>query len=317
MRLTKQCCCPGPSVTAGGGGGGLTADQLAIIPVLNDDFTDAAVKPFWENTQVLTSGDWQFDAANDRLEGIAENNVEDWYRQGIEGDADHQFKFDDNGASSTGLRFAGNAITVRLVWVAASTQFLFSATGETDITLSFTPSGTFWLRLVRTANDFSAYYKENDGDAWTLIGVHSDLNLGHDMEAQLDSANTAHIYHAILYDNAFNGTAIRAKAVKEIALTDAATISVDASKGNLFTVTLGGNRTLGAPSNPKKGQMIVFRITQDGTGSRTLGYNAIYRFSSDIPSPTLSTGAGDTDYLGFIYNDADSKWDCIGKVFGF
>jgi len=293
----------------------LAASGQSIIPVINDGFTDASVKPFWENSELLTSADWQFSAANDRLEGIAENNLNDWYRQGIEGDADHQFKFSKNSAYSIGLWFIGNSIDVSFKYVAGDLEF--KATGKTDIDLTVSLSDPFWMRLVRVNDDISAYYKQNDSDDWTLVGTHSDLNLGHDMQAELDSANTAYIHRVILYDNSFNGSATKAKFVKEIALTDAATISVDASKGNLFTVTLGGNRTLGAPTNPKKGQMIVFRITQDGTGSRTLAYNAIYRFSTDIPSPTLSTGGGDVDYLGFIYNDADSKWDCIGKVFGF
>lgn len=102
-----------------------------------------------------------------------------------------------------------------------------------------------------------------------------------------------------------------------VALTDVATIVVDASLGNVFTVTLGGNRTLGAPSNPSNGQKILFRVRQDATGSRTLAYNAVYRFSTDIPSPTLTTAINKTDYLGFIYTSADTKWDCIGVVKGF
>jgi len=104
-----------------------------------------------------------------------------------------------------------------------------------------------------------------------------------------------------------------------VALTDAATIVVDASYGNaLMTVTLGGNRQLGNPGFPiRGGQKILFRITQDGTGGRTLSYDTLYRFSTDLPSPTLSTGIGKIDYLGFIYHSDDNRWDFIGKVFGF
>lgn len=304
-----------PIVVFSTGAGGTGTGR---IPVLNDNFTDAAVKPFWTNTDVLTSADWQFSAANDRLEGIAENNLHDWYRQGIEGDADHIFKFDRNSASSCGIWFTGNSLEVNVKYNEGSGDIEFVATGKSDIDVAFAGGDDpFWLRLVRETDDFTAYYRVGDTDPWILIGTHSNLNLGHDMQGELDSANTAYVLRAILYDNHWNGSATKAKFVKEIPLTDAATIAVDASLGNLFTVTLGGNRTLGAPTNPKMGQMIVFRFTQDGTGTRTLAYNAIYRFSTDIPSPTLSTGGGDVDYLGFIYNDADTKWDCIGKVFGF
>lgn len=294
----------------------LSGTEGIKIPVLNDVFTDSAAKPFWTNTEMFTSGDWQFGAANDRLEGIAENNTSDWYRQGIEGDADHSFKYDLN-SSSCGIWFTGNSIDVKAKRVDASGAFTFEATGKTTVTLTVAITDPFWIRLVRETDDFRMYYKQNDGDAWILVGTHSDLNLGNDMLAKQDSGNGSYIYRAVLYDNSFNGSPTKAKFVKVIPLTDAATIAIDASLGNLFTVTLGDNRTLGAPTNAKPGQMIVIRVKQDGTGSRTLAYNAIYRFSTDIPSPTLTTTASKTDYLGFIYNEADTKWDCIGKVFGF
>lgn len=105
-------------------------------------------------------------------------------------------------------------------------------------------------------------------------------------------------------------------APKVAALTDAATIAVDASLGNVFRVTLGGNRTLGAPANPVDGQEIDFEITQDGTGSRTLAYNAAYEFSTTLASPTLSTAAGDVDMLTFRYSAVNSKWRCQRIILG-
>lgn len=101
------------------------------------------------------------------------------------------------------------------------------------------------------------------------------------------------------------------------ALTDAATIAVDASLGNQFKVTLGGNRTLGNPTNPVDGQKIMFAIRQDATGNRTLALDTAYRLGTDIASVTLSTAANKTDYLGVVYNGADSKWDVIAFVKGY
>jgi hypothetical protein len=105
-----------------------------------------------------------------------------------------------------------------------------------------------------------------------------------------------------------------------VSLVDGANIAVDASLGysirSTYTVTLGGNRTIDAPSSPTSGQMIVFRLKQDGTGGRTVTWDAIYRFSSDIPTPTLSAAAGYTDYVSFMYNAADVKWDVIGVNIG-
>jgi hypothetical protein len=69
-----------------------------------------------------------------------------------------------------------------------------------------------------------------------------------------------------------------ARLVEKVAdLVDAATIAVDAALGNKFAVTLTDNRAMGAPSNLRKGQRLTFIITQDGTGGRTLGWNAVYK----------------------------------------
>jgi hypothetical protein len=102
-----------------------------------------------------------------------------------------------------------------------------------------------------------------------------------------------------------------------VALTDAATIAVDASLGNDFRVTIAGNRTLGNPANPVNGQQIIFQITQGSGGSFTLSWGSDYEFSSTLPQPTLSTAAGQTDLLGFIYNAAKGTWLLAAFVNGF
>ena len=82
-------------------------------------------------------------------------------------------------------------------------------------------------------------------------------------------------------------------------LTDAASITNNFALGNNFLVTIGGNRTLAAPTNAVAGQSGNIHIIQDGTGSRTLGYNTAWQFVS-ATVPTLSTGAGDVDILCYI-----------------
>lgn len=81
-----------------------------------------------------------------------------------------------------------------------------------------------------------------------------------------------------------------------VALTDAATIAVDLATGINFSVTLGGNRTLGNPTNTKNGQTGVIVINQDATGSRTLAYSSNWKFAAGV-APTLSTGASERDLL--------------------
>ena len=86
-------------------------------------------------------------------------------------------------------------------------------------------------------------------------------------------------------------------------LTDAASITSDFAKGNNFLVTLGGNRTLAAPSNAVAGQSGSIYVIQDGTGSRTLAYNAAWQFVS-AAVPTLSTGVSDVDMLVYMTRSA-------------
>jgi hypothetical protein len=102
-----------------------------------------------------------------------------------------------------------------------------------------------------------------------------------------------------------------------VILTDAPTIAVNASLGNDFRVTLNGNRTMGNPSNPVNGEQILFQITQGAGGSFTIAWGGAYDFSGALPQPTLSTAAGKTDLLGFIYNAARSSWLLVAYLNGF
>lgn len=89
-----------------------------------------------------------------------------------------------------------------------------------------------------------------------------------------------------------------AKALEEVTLTDAATIAVDLNTFINAAVTLGGNRTLGAPTNAVPGETGRIRIIQDATGSRTLAYGAGWKFAGGT-APSLSTAAGSIDILEY------------------
>ena len=96
----------------------------------------------------------------------------------------------------------------------------------------------------------------------------------------------------------------------EATLTDQATVTWDASTQDVCKLTLGGNRTLAAPTNNSTGQFISILVIQDGTGSRTLTWNAVYEFASDT-APTLTTTANLGDVFVFRYNG--SKWLEVGR----
>ena len=94
------------------------------------------------------------------------------------------------------------------------------------------------------------------------------------------------------------------------ALTDAATITVDAALANNFRVTLAGNRTLANPTNLISGQVINFRIKQDATGSRTLAYGTKYLFPGGT-DPVLSTAANALDFMSCQYDATDDTLVCV------
>jgi hypothetical protein len=113
---------------------------------------------------------------------------------------------------------------------------------------------------------------------WTVLGI--------DINTVLNRANTF----------------TQAQGVAKVTLTDAATIATDAELGNVFEVTLDGNRTLGLPTNLVSGFTYMWIIKQDAvTGSRTLAYNAIFKFPGGA-APTLSTGVGDVDIITAVYD---------------
>ena len=84
-----------------------------------------------------------------------------------------------------------------------------------------------------------------------------------------------------------------------VSLTDGATIAVDFNAGQNFAVQLGGNRTLGNPTNCVPGQTGSAFIIQDGTGGRTLSYGANWEFAGGT-APTLSTAISAVDRLDYI-----------------
>ena len=98
--------------------------------------------------------------------------------------------------------------------------------------------------------------------------------------------------------------------IAEIALTDASTITWNAATQPVAKVTLGASRTMGLPSNPVSGQFISLLIIQDGTGSRTITWNAAYEFAADT-APTLTATANLGDLFTFRYNGA--KWLEVGR----
>ena len=96
-------------------------------------------------------------------------------------------------------------------------------------------------------------------------------------------------------------------------LTDAATIAWDTSANQVTSVTLGGNRTFGAPTNQVDGGVYVLIVVQDGTGSRTITWNSVFKWVG-ATAPTLSTAASSRDQFVFVSNGTNLYE--IGRAIG-
>jgi hypothetical protein len=98
--------------------------------------------------------------------------------------------------------------------------------------------------------------------------------------------------------------------VPEATLTDATTVTWNALTQSVSKITLGANRIMGLASGGVTGAFISLLVIQDGTGSRTITWNAAYEFTGDA-APTLTTTAAKGDLFVFRYNGA--KWLETGR----
>lgn len=159
------------------------------------------------------------------------------------------------------------------------------------------------------------------GTLVTLTGAETLTNKSINLANNTVTGTTA-LFQTALSDDDFatltNTVTLTNKAITKRVSTTAssATPTPTASTDDMYTVTaLAANATFGSPGAGTNGQGLIIRIKDNGT-SRTLAFNAVYRFSTDIPAPSATT-ISQTMYLGFIYNTADSKWDCVSKINGF
>ena len=213
------------------------------------------------------------------------------------------------------------------------------ASGGTQITFSTAPASGASIFIVEISGAVGGPLASDLNGAELILDVDADTTLRADTDDQIDFkiANTDHIKLATssgdtviqpttdakdIIIKQFDGNELvnfndggyssftRAAFFPEATLTDASTISWDVSTSSVAKVTLGANRTLGAATNAQTGQFVSLLIIQDGTGSRTVTFNAAYEFKDDT-APTLTTTAAKGDLFVFKYNG--SKWLEVGR----
>jgi len=191
--------------------------------------------------------------------------------------------------------------------------------GDSGLTvrLRYTTTGATWNFQNYYANNAETRYLKLAGGTLTgditLAGapttnLHPATKLYTDtaVGAKLDTATAASTYQPLsgMSSYAALGTAqsfTKAQRGTPVALTDASTVAVDLSLSNHYTLALGGNRTLGAPTNQTAGQSGVIVITNGG--ANTLAFNAVWKFPGGT-APTVT--ASGVDVLAY-YVESSSR----------
>lgn len=104
-----------------------------------------------------------------------------------------------------------------------------------------------------------------------------------------------------------------------IALTDGATVSLNASKGDVFTLSAVGNRTIGVPQGAINGKRILIVHHADNaarTLTLTTGSAGAFIYGATITGLT-ETGTEKRDVIEAVYNKAMDRWLVIDYVKGY
>jgi hypothetical protein len=94
------------------------------------------------------------------------------------------------------------------------------------------------------------------------------------------------------------------------------TVDIDWNEGNTQHITLTGNITTLNFNNGVVGRRYTLILKQGGSGGYTVSWPATVRWSGGN-APILTVTVGKTDYIGFIYNSVDSKYDGIAQILNF
>lgn len=101
--------------------------------------------------------------------------------------------------------------------------------------------------------------------------------------------------------------------VSPATLTDAATITTDASTGRHFRVSLAGDRTLGVPTNPADAQRVLWEITASGAQraiTLTTGSSGAFELTAGL-SAANTIPSGKVAFLAAIYSAPRARWTAL------
>jgi hypothetical protein len=256
-----------------------------------------------------------------------------------------QIWLDTTNATSPTLKFYDGADSISLAtinytantvdWLDSSISITGLSTSATGTVLTLTDTATTSTVNLIIDNQKEVRFRETTANGTNYVGLKAPASLSADLTYTLPSADgTSGQFlstngSGVLSFASGGVTGVSTSATgtvltlsdsnilfgkggyfAEATLTDGATVTWNASTQQVCKLTLGGNRTLSAPTNGVTGQFISIAVIQDGTGSRTLTWNSVYEFTGDT-APTLTTTINKADVFVFRYNG--TVWHETGR----
>ena len=159
-------------------------------------------------------------------------------------------------------------------------------------------------------NAFSAIVSNNSSATapTTTYAYMLWADTANDLLKQRNAANSAWISILTLSTGSVTTSAVSLSTAQEwtsqqnfnaTTLTFDATQDWNLSANQVCKLTLTANTTFDAPTNQVDGSVYVITIIQDGTGSRTAGWNTVFKFAGGT-APTLTTDASAKDVFTFV-----------------
>ena len=159
-------------------------------------------------------------------------------------------------------------------------------------------------------NAFSAIVSNNSSATapTTTYAYMLWADTANDLLKQRNAANSAWISILTLSTGSVTTSAVSLSTAQEwtsqqnfnaTTLTFDATQDWDLTTNQVCKLTLTANTTFDAPTNQVDGSVYVITIIQDGTGSRTAGWNAVFKWAGGT-APTLTTDASAKDVFTFV-----------------
>lgn len=163
-------------------------------------------------------------------------------------------------------------------------------------------TGSTWTNILSSAGD--------------ITGVTAGTNLSGGGASGAVTLNLAIDSAVAFADQTASAIVLKDYAETDVAISSGTTLAIDLANGNTGSVTLGHNVTdIDFTNVPTNGtSTFTLKVTQDGTGSRTMAINAItVNGGSNVTALTvgnagltLSTAAASVDLLTFLFFDAST-----------